>query len=99
MGALFNPLGQHLREGDATMSAQGALHADSDGFALHHLPLGEVLGLTEQVAITLHAHQLLLQKLVPCILVISRICAPSQRSQGRGTLGQIDPQIGIWLVQ
>ena len=89
---------QNLREGDATVPSQSALHTHSDCLALSDFSRYQLLCLTEQASVTLQAHQLLLQNFISTISVVIRICSPGRSSQGRGAVGQVDPQIGIGLV-
>ena len=98
VGALVEPLPQDLREGDAAVPSQSARHAHSDCLALSDFSLDELFCLTEQALVTLQAHQLLLQNFISTISVVIPICSPGRSSQGRGSLGQVDPQIGIGLV-
>jgi len=89
---------QNLREGDATVPSQSALHTHSDCLALSDFSRYQLLCLTEQASVTLQAHQLLLQNFISTISVVIPICSPGRSSQGRGAVGQVDPQIGIGLV-
>ena len=70
---------QNLREGDATVPSQSALHTHSDCLALSDFSRYQLLCLTEQASVTLQAHQLLLQNFISTISVVIRICSPGSK--------------------
>ena len=98
MGVHIQSLPQDLRESDAAMSSQRALHTHADRLALADFLFDELLGLLQHVPVARQAHQLLLQNFITTIRRVSSIDSPARSCQGRNTLSQIDPQICVWLV-